>query len=443
MLRLRSDLGDAPALTAAMAAERRLAAGVELPAGTRAMRGSVRITAHGEDFIARPREATSLLLTDPHGAVYQVPLAGSSDADGYTFDVPVPNTAGLRLTGVTMDGPDMPFGLPITFELSGLATVDAGGAATPFRFELPGGQWGVPGSHGEVKITASGDTARVEMMDPGGAVNVSSSFTLRANSGSVEVPVLATPEALAALHTQVGAKLDIPLWGVTTTVHVTGEAVALPGELAPAALLVDMPSLGSHLVREGSRIPIITEWWLRTDPDRHAEAAAAAGPLPNLLTIDRHALALHAADDPFGAGARIALFIAALGAIGLALVGVAVDVRATARRRVAELAVLNTLGATPNLLARALMIEQAFLAGLGVAVGLVVGMLVARTTGPLVILTPSASRPVPPALTTTDWPPVLATAAVLLAITLVMAGLVATTMRQRLAAAQLRIGADR
>jgi cell division protein FtsX len=220
-------------------------------------------------------------------------------------------------------------------------------------------------------------------------------------------------------------------------------ATALPGELNQAALLVDMPSLATHLQQQGWRAPVIAEWWLQTDPARHAETAAAAGPLPNLLTLDRHALALHAADDPFGAGARIALFIAALGAIGLALVGVAVDVRATARRRVAELAVLNTLGATPRLLARALMIEQAFLAGLGVAVGLLVGLLVAGTTGPLVILTPSASRPVPPALTTTDWLPVLGTAVVLLAITLVMAGLVATTMRQRLAAAQLRIGADR
>ncbi|BCJ71956.1 hypothetical protein CS0771_15000 [Catellatospora sp. IY07-71] len=444
VLRMRADMGDIHALTAALTAESRQAPGVAVPAGTKSLRGSVRVTANGQDFLARPREASSALFTDEHGGVHVVPLAESDDADGYAFDVPVPDTAGLRLTGFATDGPDMPFGLRITWELTGLSTVAATGAAVPLDLGLPGGSWGVPGSHGEVKVAVTGDGARVDMMDPGGAVNVPYTFTLRPDAPPVTVPVLATPEALAALHTQVGAKVDVPLWGVTTTVHVTGEATALPGGLEPAALLVDMPALAAHLQREGApRIPVISEWWLRTDPARHAEAAAAAASLPNLLTIDRHALALHAADDPFGAGARIALFIAALGAIGLALVGVAVDVRATARRRVAELAVLNTLGATPNLLARALMIEQAFLAGLGVAVGLLVGMFVARTTGPLVILTPSASRPVPPALTTTDWPPVLGTAAILLAITLVLAGLVATTMRQRLAAAQLRIGADR
>lgn len=444
VMRMRADLGDVHELTAGLAAETRQAPGVAVPAGVKALRGSVRITAVDRDYLARPREATSVLFTDAHGGVHVVPLAQSGDVDGYAFEVPLPDAPGLRLTGFTADGPDMPFGLRITWELTGLATIDAAGAATPLRLDLPSGRWGIPDSPGEVNLAVSGDTARLVMMDPGGAVNRPYAFTLRPDADPVAVPVLATPEALAALHTEVGAKVDIPLWGVTTTVHVTGEATALPGEVEPAALLVDMPALAAHLQQVGApRIPIISEWWLRTDPARHAEAAAAAAPLTNLRTIDRHALAVHAADDPFGAGARIALFIAALGAIGLALVGVAVDVRATARRRVAELAVLNTLGATPRLLARALMIEQAFLAGLGVAVGLLVGMLVAGTTGPLVILTPSASRPVPPALTTTDWPPVLGTALALLAITLVMAGLVATTMRQRLAAAQLRIGADR
>ena len=60
---------------------------------------------------------------------------------------------------------------------------------------------------------------------------------------------------------------------------------------------------------------------------------------------------------------------AALGAVLLAAVGFAVDVRATARRRVTELAVLHTLGAGPRLLARSLVVEQAFLAGVGVLVG--------------------------------------------------------------------------
>lgn len=445
VLRLRSDLGDAPTQLAAAAAESHHQPGVELPEGTTALRGTLRVTDPDGEFLTRPRDATALVFNDEHGAIHQVPLAGGEDADRHAFEVALPHTPRLRLTGFAVDGPSMPGGVTIVWELTGLTAVGTGGAAAPLNLDGGGANWGLPTGSMEVQQHVEGNTARVELLSLGAYGEPPRyAFNLRQVSDQLTVPALATPEALASLHTQVGATLAIPLWGSqNVSVHIVGQLTAMPGGVDPAALLVDMPSLATHFQQAGWRQPNITEWWVQTDPARHAEAAAAADPLPNLETVDRQALAVHAADDPFGVGARIALFIAALGAIALALVGVAVDVRATARRRVAELAVLNTLGATPRLLARALMIEQGFLAGLGVAVGLVVGLLVARTTGPLVILTPSASRPVPPALTTTDWLPVLGTAAALLALTLVMAGLVATTMRQRLAAAQLRIGADR
>ncbi|WP_144123174.1 ABC transporter permease [Catellatospora sichuanensis] len=451
VLRLRDDLGDATALLAEAAKESRQQPGIDLPEGTTALRGSVRITFPLGEFISKPREATVLLLTDAHGGVYKVPASGGDSTDPRNFEVPVPRSTKLRLTGFAVDGGALPMGAPVTWELTELGAVGASGTATPLSLDVADNPWGVPPSATELKtqpnqveLQVRGNSVRVELLSKGffGEL-IPYTFILRRDDKPPVVPALATPEALASLHTAVGATLSMSLWGSTASVHIVGQVAAMPGDVEPAALLFDMPTLSTHFQQVGWRPPAVGEWWMKTDPARHTEAAAAAGPLPNLLTVDRQALAGHAADDPFGVGARIALFIAALGAIGLALVGVAVDVRATARRRVAELAVLNTLGATPRLLARALMIEQAFLAGLGVAVGLLVGLLVARTTGPLVILTPSASRPVPPALTTTDWLPVLGTAAGLLALTLVMAGLVATTMRQRLAAAQLRIGADR
>ena len=102
-----------------------------------------------------------------------------------------------------------------------------------------------------------------------------------------------------------------------------------------------------------------------------------------------------AADDPYWQGARTGLLAAALGSVLLALVGLVVDVWATARHRIGEFSVLHTLGASPRLLARALLAEQTFLAGIGVGVGLLLGAAVGATMAPLVVLTPAAGRPVP------------------------------------------------
>ena len=159
--------------------------------------------------------------------------------------------------------------------------------------------------------------------------------------------------------------------------------------------------------------------------------------------LDRRSAAATFAGGAYGEGARIALFAAALGAILLAAVGITVDVRTTARRRITEHAVLHTLGAGSRLLARSIMVEQAFLAGMGVLVGLVVGLGVAATMAPLLILTPTAGRPVPTPLLEFDRPLVAGTAVLLLLLALGLSALVGTTLRRRLAVAQLRIGADR
>ena len=104
---------------------------------------------------------------------------------------------------------------------------------------------------------------------------------------------------------------------------------------------------------------------------------------------------------------------------------------------------LRTLGAGSGLLSRALLTEQAVLAGLGVVSGLLVGIGVAATMAPLVILTPSAGRPEPSPLISVPWLLVGATAVGLFAVSMVLVALVAASMRQRLVATQLRIGEDR
>ncbi len=164
--------------------------------------------------------------------------------------------------------------------------------------------------------------------------------------------------------------------------------------------------------------------------------------LPGIRTLDQATLADTAGREPYGVGGRSALFAAGLGALLLALIGIAVDVRAATRRRVGEFAVLQTMGAGSRLLARAVLAEQAFLSGLGVLVGLIVGVGVAATMAPLVILTPTADRPEPVPLLQLPWLPVLATAGALFGAAMLLSGIVAATLGRRLAVARLRIGDD-
>ncbi|MEU4429030.1 FtsX-like permease family protein, partial [Actinoplanes sp. NPDC024001] len=133
----------------------------------------------------------------------------------------------------------------------------------------------------------------------------------------------------------------------------------------------------------------------------------------------------------------------ACGGVLLAGAGIAADSRATARRRAGELAVLHTLGAGPRLLARSLVVEQAFLAGVGALAGLTVGLLVAGAMAPLLVLTPTAVRPVPEPVLQVGWLPTVGSVVLLVGIALALSAATAASAARRLPAARLRLGADR
>ena len=190
--------------------------------------------------------------------------------------------------------------------------------------------------------------------------------------------------------------LRLTIAGADVSLRVVAEVAAVPGtSRAPAAMIADLPSLAVAL---GRARPVGCPSPRTGSPRPQAVTATVAEQtrlLPGIRTLDRATLAATAGREPYGVGGRSALFAAGLGALLLALIGIAVDVRAATRRRVGEFAVLQTMGAGSRLLARAVLAEQAFLAGLGVLVGLAVGVGVAATMAPLVILTPTADRPEP------------------------------------------------
>ncbi|WP_422772670.1 FtsX-like permease family protein [Plantactinospora sp. WMMC1484] len=455
VVRLRDDLvdGDAAGLFAGMTAARVGAPIVALPPGTRRLTGTISTVGTGGFTPSAVR--TAAILAEPHGGHVRVALGASQDGRPLRFDVELPDDGfDVELPG---DGPPPalagfvvdtlgPAGYVVDWRLSGLRAAPADGTGTPVPL-AGGGHWqAVDRSGNSDPATAGRSGLDVRYQVPASSwpgVNSPVSFAVAAARHAGAVPMVATPEALAGLRMGVGEQSVLVLGGGAVQVQVTGTVAALPGAPESAGLLVDLPSLSTVLFHERGIVAAPEEWWLATRPDGHGAAAEAAAGLGGLRVADRVAVAGRSGTDPYGVGARAALFAAALGALLLAAVGITVDVRANARRRVTELAVLHTLGAGPRLLARSLLVEQAFLAGIGVLVGLGVGIAVAATMAPLVILTPSAERPVPAPLLDIAWLPAGGTAAVLLALALALSGLTAATMRSRLAAAQLRIGEDR
>ncbi|MEU4570375.1 ABC transporter permease [Micromonospora sp. NPDC023956] len=440
VMRLRPDLADgSPADTFEQVTAARVdAPHTLLPAGARRLTGRFTgsVTAG-----AGPVRAFAV-FTEPAGTHRRVPLGVSRDARPVEFTVDLPTTP-ARLAGFTVDTTG-PADLVVDWRLRDLR---ADGHPVDLTDDGP---WHTVDHSGTprdgVTATAARDTLTARYVrDDGpyrGRGNSAVHLTVT-RPATGRVPLLVTPPALSALRLTVGDDTRLLLGAAEVDVRVVGTVDAFPGDTAAATVFADLPSLRDRIFHDRGLTRDVQEWWLSVGADRHDEAVTAAAALTGVDVLDRQAVARDLAGDPFGVGARGALFAAALGAVLLAAVGIAVDVSATARRRATELAVLRTLGATHRTVTRSLVTEQAFLAGTGVAVGLTVGVAVAATMAPLVILTPSADRPTPPPTLLIDWPPLLATATCVLLLAVVATTVAAARAGGRSEAGHLRGGEDR
>ncbi|MBQ0904670.1 ABC transporter permease [Micromonospora sp. U21] len=445
VVRLADRLSDEPVSEQyrRMIGARGVPVGVELPADARAITGTVRTPV---SRAVRPlRVAVTLLVTSSNGLALRLPAA-NADSDGRAtpFTVQLPDVGGarLRLVGFEADG-GLAAGSSYELRVDGLTVVGADGTTRPAGLT---GDWVMtaPGEKPSPVLTTAAGFAAAHAVEviPGGqfAYQPPTRFTIVPGGEGTPVPVLMTPGVRDALSLHVGDTVDLALSGATLPVHLVGELTAVPTTTGEGVLL-DLPTAVDALIRGSGAVRPVPEWWVGADDAK--AAARAASELPGVTVLNREAVIKSAADDPYWRGSRTGMLVAALGAVLLALVGLMVDVWATARHRLSEFAVLHTLGATPRLLARALLAEQTFLAGIGVGVGLLLGAAVGATMAPLVILTPAAGRPVPPATFALPWVPIGLTAVGLLLAALAFSAFIATGIRQRVAAVQLRIGGER
>ncbi|MET7946007.1 ABC transporter permease [Micromonospora sp. NPDC005324] len=425
-----------------MLAARGPAGGVELPEGTRTITGIVRTPVEKPD--EPHRISVTLLVTSAEGLAFRLPAADApSDGRATRFTVQLPDVeeTRFRVAGFEADG-GRAGGDSYGLQVEGLTLIDADGKARPADLA---GDWAatwVEGPRVPVRKSGSGFVASRPVQRWPGLARIDQGPTrfVVVPAAKAAVPVLMTPGVRDALSLRVGDTVDFSLSGATLPVHLVGELSAVP-TTAAAGVLLDLPAAVDALIRSGGTLRQVPEWWVGAG-DANA-AAQAASALPGVTVLNREAAIKAAADDPYWRGSRTGMLAAAFGAVLLALVGLMVDVWATARRRLGEFAVLHTLGATPRLMARALLAEQTFLAGIGVGVGLLLGTVVGATMAPLVILTPAAGRPTPPAAFVLPWVPIGLTAVGLLLAALAFSAFIATGIRQRVAAVQLRIGGER
>ncbi|WP_433356971.1 FtsX-like permease family protein [Micromonospora saelicesensis] len=445
VVRLADRLGDGSAAEQyrRMVDARGEPAGVELPAGAREITGTIRTPV--SNAARSLKVAVTLLVTTPDGLALRLPAA-NADGDGratsFTARLPDLGGARLRLAGFEADG-GLAAGNSYRLQVDGLTVVKADGTTQPAEL---GGDWvmtaaGQPSTPVPTAGTGFAAVRAVEVI-PGGqfAYQPSTRFAVVPGGDNKPIPVLMTPGVINALSLRVGDTVDLTLSGATLPVHLVGELDSVPATTGEGVLL-DLPAAVDAMIRSSGAVRPVPEWWVgATDANAAAQAVSA---LPGVTVLNREAAIEAAADDPYWRGSRTGMLAAALGAVLLALVGLMVDVWATARRRLGEFAVLHTLGATPRLMARALLAEQTFLAGIGVGVGLLLGTAVGATMAPLVILTPAAGRPTPPAAFVLPWVPIGLTAVGLLLAALAFSAFIATGIRQRVAAVQLRIGGER
>ena len=230
------------------------------------------------------------------------------------------------------------------------------------------------------------------------------SVSLRPLSDPPTLPVVLDREAAAAGAAQIGDNLSLAIAGDVFAAEVTGIVEAFPATgTGDGAVLLDYQTLADARWLSGGVTTEPSEWWLASSASGVTADALAAAPQLATNVVVHDELVGQFQQDPLGAttlGALLAGFVAAL---GFAAVGFTLNLVIGARERLTELAVLRALGVSRRQVLGMLLVEQAFLIGMSLGVGLLIGVVVSALVVPLVVLSPSALQVVPPVLLDVPW----------------------------------------
>jgi hypothetical protein len=243
------------------------------------------------------------------------------------------------------------------------------------------------------------------------------------------VPVIATAGYAAINGLHIGAVFNIGVAGQQISSQLVGTVAAFPDG---GVLVADQAAVQDALATlgAGGSLPV-TDWWLAT-----VTGAAPAGLPAGWPVTDTDALTSRLESDPLSAApVHAAAAVAVAGAL-LAALGFCVSVAASARERRSQHALLAALGVPPAAQARLFCLEEALISIPATAVGLVIGVVLARVMVPALTVTATGAVPVPPALLALPLGWVLPLAAALAMVPVVAAAV--TALRQPDPAAELR-----
>ncbi len=260
-------------------------------------------------------------------------------------------------------------------------------------------------------------------------------LTLTAAAPSVAaIPAVATQSFLSASNTVVGATVDDSVSGLTVAVHIVAAVHSFPTVASGGALILDLPAVQQALLSRGLPPVPVTSWWLATDSGVPPGLTALL-PAGSSVT-SRGQLVAGLLGNPLSAAPQQAVLAVAIAAALLAIAGFFVSIAANVAQRRQESALLAALGVTQRSQAGQLCTQELMLSIPAALAGLLLGGVLTILLVPAVTLTPAATAPVPPVLTTFAWAEALGLAALVVLLPVLVAA--ATAARTADPAATLR-----
>ena len=400
------------------------------------------LVADGRPHLLTARLGTGLLSTGPgHGQViaplrlvgisasYQLPPDAKSDAALQVLRIGAAGGTAAAVPGSALSSWGAGVASPELVALRPLAGQLAGPSGLPQRLA-----WKRSGPQQELSfIPGYGQALPANPGQP--PLPIFGQLTLTAAvPTAAAIPAIATQSFLAASNTGVGATVDDSVDGLTVAVHIVAAVHSFPTVTSGGALILDLAAVQQALLSRGLPPAPATSWWLAT-PGGTPPGLAAVLPGGSSLT-SRGQLAAGLLGNPLSAAPQQAVLAVAVAAALLAIAGFFVSIAANVAQRRQESALLAALGVTQRSQAGQLCTQELMLSLPAALAGLLLGGVLTILLVPAVTLTPAATAPVPPALTTFAWAQALGLAALVVLLPVLVAA--ATAARIPDPAATLR-----